>query len=75
MYNSIIASNMFTLRGSHELERMDDTQLADLGIECQGNAFLHDGQVVYEIPRFEALTFLSRIVTVTLAEHLHSARA
>lgn len=75
MYNSIIATDMFTLRGSHELDRMDDIQLADLGIERRGNAFLRDGKVVYEIPKFDARTFLSRIVTNLAPGFLRSARA
>ena len=75
MYHSIIATDMLTLRGSNEFERMDDIQLADLGIERKGKAFLRDGKVVHEITKFDARTFLSRIVTILAPKHLHSARA
>ena len=75
MYNSIIATDMFILRGAHDLEWMDATQLADLGIERKGNMFLRDGKVVHEISKFDAGTFLSRIVTILAPKHLRSARA
>ena len=75
MYDPIIATDMLTLRGSHDLERMDDKQLADLGIERQGNVFVLDGEVVYQVKRFEILPFVGRIVAALAAEPFHSARA
>ena len=67
MYDPIIATDMFHLRGSTALERMDDRQLADLGIERQGRSYLRDGKLVYEVSRFDAGEFLSRIVAAILA--------
>ena len=67
MYTSIIATDFFTLQGSHSFERMNDTQLADLGIERQGRSYLRDGKLVYEVSRFDAGEFLSRIVAAILA--------
>jgi hypothetical protein len=75
MYNSIIATDMFTLKGSNEIERMDDRQLADLGIERKGNTFLCYGKVVHEIPGFDVRTFVSLILKTTLARRLLSAKA
>jgi hypothetical protein len=75
MYNSIINTGMFTLRGWNEFERMDDAQLADLGIERTGPLFLLDGAVVYEVPRFDAREVLGRIVKKLLSARLRLARA
>ena len=75
MYNSIVATDMFTLRGEDDFERMDDAQLADLGIERICNAFLLDGRVVHKIEKFDTRTFLSRIAKILVPELFHAARA
>lgn len=64
--NDLIAHDMFTLRGTNEIERMDAQQLADHGIERQGDIFVRDGKVVHEIPRVR--TFLRRLLANLTSE-------
>lgn len=73
MYTSIIATDFFTIQGSHAFERMNDSQLADLGIERQGRSYLRDGKLVYEVSRFGE--FVSRIVAMLAPGGLHAATA
>lgn len=75
MYNSIIATDMFTLRGEHAFERMDDAQLADLGIQRQGNVYLRSGKVVHEITKFDASEFVSRIAAILAPNRRRAATA
>jgi hypothetical protein len=53
---------------------MDDTQLADLGIERSGSMFLHEGRVVYEVTKSGPRSILSILLKVLTPEHLVSAR-
>jgi hypothetical protein len=75
MYNSIINTGMFTLRGWNEFERMDDALLADLGIERTGPLFLLDRVVVHEIPKFDARDVLSRIIKTLISARPRPAGA
>jgi hypothetical protein len=75
MYKSIIATDFFTIQGSHAFERMNDTQLADLGIERQGRSYLRDGKLVYEVSRFDAREFVSRIVAILASSRRRRAAA
>ena len=75
MYTSIIASDMLTLRGSHALEQLDDLQLADLGMERQGNTYLRYGKVVHEASRFDLGRLLTRIAALRAPARLRAARA
>ena len=73
MYTSIIATDFFTIQGSHAFERMNDTQLADLGIERQGRSYLRDGKLVYEVSRFDAGALVSRIAAMLAVRYLRTA--
>jgi hypothetical protein len=72
MYHSIVAPDMLAFRGSHHFERMDDIQLADLGIDRWGSAIQREGRIVHEIPKFDAFTFLAGVVTRLVPEHFRS---
>jgi hypothetical protein len=64
MFTSIINTEFLTLRGTSELEQLDEHMLADIGVERHGNVFVYEGTVVSNAPSSGRRNFFTLLANV-----------
>jgi uncharacterized protein YjiS (DUF1127 family) len=63
MLTSIINTEFLRLRGTSELEQLDEHMLADIGVERHGDVFVHEGRVVSKVRSWEPRDFITLLAS------------
>jgi uncharacterized protein YjiS (DUF1127 family) len=75
MLTPIINEGFLRLRGTSELEQLDDHLLADIGVERHGDVFVHEGRVVSKARSWGSGNFLTLLASALGGNFARNAHA